>query len=235
MKPEEFGIFLSEQRKKNNLTQQQLADKLHVTSSAVSKWERGLSLPDISKFEDIAKVLDLSLLEVMQCRQGNAQINKKEIDKTIADTMKMSYCKGIRKAMIFITCLLSVILLIAAGSVGYQYALRPTKVNYGESQIFNRSQISEVIDLVKEETGRFEQVKLVSVSYGGDEATVKEAEYYNSISLLKKNLTDYMVFDVELYSPPFNMSGWRSGTYQWKWIMVQIEPGQWETLTYGHG
>ena len=43
MQPEEFGKFLSEQRKKNNLTQQQLADKLHVTSSAVSKWERGVS------------------------------------------------------------------------------------------------------------------------------------------------------------------------------------------------
>lgn len=235
MHPEEFGKFLIEQRNNNNLTQQQLADKLYVTSSAVSKWERGLSLPDISKFEDIARVFDLSLLEVMQCRQENNQINKEELDKTIADTMKMSYCKGIRKAMIFVACLLSVILLIAAGSVGYQYALRPTKVNYGESQIFNRSQISEVIDQIKEETGGFEQVKLVSVSYGGDEATVKEAEYYNSISLLKKNLTDYMVFDVELYSPPFNMSGWRSGTYQWKWIMVQIEPGQWETLTYGHG
>ena len=51
MHPEEFGKFLIEQRKNNNLTQQQLADKLYVTSSAVSKWERGLSLPDISKFE----------------------------------------------------------------------------------------------------------------------------------------------------------------------------------------
>jgi len=235
MQPEEFGRFLSEQRKKNNLTQQQLADKLHVTSSAVSKWERGLSLPDISKFEDIAKVLDLSLLEVMQCREESAQVNKEEIDRTIADTMKMSYGKGIRKAMIIVACVVSVILLIAAGSIGYQYALRPTRINYDESEMFDRKQIADVIDLIREETGRWQQVKLVSVSYGGDEATVKEAEYYNSISLLKKNLTDYMVFDVELYSPPFNISGWRSGTYQLKWIMVQIEPGQWETLTYGHG
>ena len=39
-----FGAFIAEQRKRQGLTQQQLAQALHVTDKAVSKWERGDSL-----------------------------------------------------------------------------------------------------------------------------------------------------------------------------------------------
>lgn len=43
-----IGKFIAECRKKQNLTQIQLAEKLNITDRAVSKWERGMSLPDIS-------------------------------------------------------------------------------------------------------------------------------------------------------------------------------------------
>lgn len=68
---EKFGEFLIEQRKKRNLTQKEIAKKIGVSTAAVSKWERGLCLPEISKFEDIAKVFDMTLAEVMQCKEGD--------------------------------------------------------------------------------------------------------------------------------------------------------------------
>ena len=43
-----IGKFICEKRKNLNMTQSELASKLHITDKAVSKWERGLSLPDIS-------------------------------------------------------------------------------------------------------------------------------------------------------------------------------------------
>ena len=45
-----FGAFIAELRRAEKLTQRQVADKLHVTDRAVSKWERGLSYPDVTLF-----------------------------------------------------------------------------------------------------------------------------------------------------------------------------------------
>ena len=49
MDAKKFGAFIAAVRKENNLTQLDLANKLHVTDKAVSKWERGMGLPDINK------------------------------------------------------------------------------------------------------------------------------------------------------------------------------------------
>ena len=48
MENNKIGSFILELRKEKGLTQQELGDKLFVTDKAVSKWERGLSLPDVS-------------------------------------------------------------------------------------------------------------------------------------------------------------------------------------------
>ena len=67
---EEFGPFMVEQRKKKNLTQTQLAEQLNVSTATISKWERCLCLPEVTKFNDIAKAFNLSLMEVMQCKEN---------------------------------------------------------------------------------------------------------------------------------------------------------------------
>ena len=43
------GSFIKELRKEKDMTQKQLADRLHITDRAVSKWERGVCAPDISR------------------------------------------------------------------------------------------------------------------------------------------------------------------------------------------
>jgi len=61
-----IGKFISERRKTINLTQNELAKKLHITDKAVSKWERGLSLPDISVLIPLAEILDISLYDLLR-------------------------------------------------------------------------------------------------------------------------------------------------------------------------
>ena len=52
-----FADVIVELRKEKGMTQQELADKLHITDKAVSKWERGLSYPDITSISKLANIL----------------------------------------------------------------------------------------------------------------------------------------------------------------------------------
>lgn len=52
-----FADIIVELRKEKGMTQQELADKLHITDKAVSKWERGLSYPDITSISKLANIL----------------------------------------------------------------------------------------------------------------------------------------------------------------------------------
>ncbi len=60
-----FGEFLCRKRKENGLTQQEFAGKLYVTESAVSKWERGVSYPDITLIHGICEALHITEHELL--------------------------------------------------------------------------------------------------------------------------------------------------------------------------
>ena len=60
-----IGKFIAECRKRNNLTQMQLAEKLNITDRAVSKWENGKSMPDSSIMLDLCNELKISVNELL--------------------------------------------------------------------------------------------------------------------------------------------------------------------------
>ena len=60
-----FGSFIKEKRISKNYSQKELAELLYVTESAVSKWERGVSYPDITLITDLCKVLEVSEKELI--------------------------------------------------------------------------------------------------------------------------------------------------------------------------
>ena len=64
MDAKSFGVFLAQQRKKQGFTQAELAEQLHVTDKAVSRWERGIGLPDINTLEPLANALQMTLIRV---------------------------------------------------------------------------------------------------------------------------------------------------------------------------
>ena len=70
-----FGDKLQKVRRENNITQEQLADKLNVTRQSVSKWESGLAYPDTEKLIQISKLFNVSLDELVN--DGN-DINKQK-------------------------------------------------------------------------------------------------------------------------------------------------------------
>ena len=60
-----IGKFIGECRKKKNFTQMELAEKLNITDRAISKWERGKSLPDASIMLKLCKLLEISVNELL--------------------------------------------------------------------------------------------------------------------------------------------------------------------------
>ena len=70
---EKIGPFIAQLRKEHQMTQRELAEQLHITDKAVSKWERGLSCPDISLLPSIAKILDVTTSELLDGRRGEEE------------------------------------------------------------------------------------------------------------------------------------------------------------------
>ena len=66
----EFGAFVAQNRIELGWTQRELADRLHVTDKAVSKWERGLSYPDVTLLEPLAEAFGMGVTELVSCRGG---------------------------------------------------------------------------------------------------------------------------------------------------------------------
>lgn len=65
MNPEKVGKFIKKIRKDNKLTQQKLADKYGVTYQAVSKWENGINLPEVTLIRQMSKDFDISVEDIL--------------------------------------------------------------------------------------------------------------------------------------------------------------------------
>ena len=85
MNQENIGKFIAECRKEKNMTQQELAEKIGVTDRAISNWENGRRLPDLSLISLVASELDVSVAELLNGRK----LNKEELEelKTTIDKL----------------------------------------------------------------------------------------------------------------------------------------------------
>lgn len=89
---EKFGMFLVQLRKESGMTQKELAEKLYVSDKAVSKWERGLSLPDIALLQPMGELLGVSVTELLsgQYIKEDQQLTVKEVEPLLTGALKMT-------------------------------------------------------------------------------------------------------------------------------------------------
>lgn len=83
-----IGRFIAERRKKANLTQAQLAEKLGITDRAVSKWETGRSLPDASLMLDLCGLLGINVNDLLSGEVVTVKNYDEKIEKTIIELAK---------------------------------------------------------------------------------------------------------------------------------------------------
>ncbi len=117
MNKERLGDFIGSERKNLGLTQRDLAARLHVTDKAVSKWERGLSYPDVTLLEPLAAALDLTVEELMACRRQAAK-GAEETMQSLLDISRDSVRQERRRSWQRLAAVL-VLLAVTAAVVAY--------------------------------------------------------------------------------------------------------------------
>ena len=121
MDQEKIGKFIAEQRKKQKLTQEELASMLGVSNRSVSNWENGKNMPDLSLFKELCEILNISINELLSGEKIN---NKKYQDKLTENIINLTIDSKKRllktiKRIILIIFLLFIILF--AGLCFYNY------------------------------------------------------------------------------------------------------------------
>jgi len=121
MNQEKIGKFIQEKRKNKNLTQQQLAEKLGITKNAVSKWERGLSLMDMSLLKPLSEILDVSIVEIINGEKIEEKEVKQKSSEAIVKTIKHSEDKEKKlKRKTIVKTLFIVFFIILVGLLIYK-------------------------------------------------------------------------------------------------------------------
>ena len=83
-----IGKFIAECRKQKNLTQVQLSEKLGITDKAVSKWERGIAMPDSSIMLELCDILGISVNELLSGERINMENNNQQNEQLLLDMAK---------------------------------------------------------------------------------------------------------------------------------------------------
>ena len=83
-----IGKFIAECRKQKGLTQMQLSEKLGITDKAISKWERGISMPDASIMLEVCGILGISVNELLSGEKINMENNDQKNEQLLLDMAK---------------------------------------------------------------------------------------------------------------------------------------------------
>lgn len=110
MNQEKIGKFILELRKEKNMTQQELANKIGVTDRAISKWENGRGMPDLSLLNPLCDVLNISINELLSGKRLDKKDYQEKLEENIINTLDYTD-KKIRKTKKSVMIILTVILI----------------------------------------------------------------------------------------------------------------------------
>lgn len=126
MNSELIGKFIQEERKKLNITQEELANMIHVSNKAVSKWENGKGMPSIDYIVLLAKTFNVSVTEILEGKRNNDNIKSHEevIVKSLKTNKKLFIVNVVLSILLGLSlCFLEALLYLAKVDAIYGYAI----------------------------------------------------------------------------------------------------------------
>ena len=122
----QFGAFLLELRKEKGYTQKQLAEKLNMSDKSVSKWERGICLPDVSVYMELCEILGISINEFLAGEDIDAEnVEKKSEDNIIQVTKDSKKKQKNLKSILAVVTTFAVIMVLVLGAVFVHKVMQP--------------------------------------------------------------------------------------------------------------
>lgn len=90
MNQEKIGKFIAIKRKEKKLTQEQLAEKLGVSGKSVSNWENGRNMPDLSLFNSLCSILDVSINDLLSGEEVDDANYRNKSEENIINAISYS-------------------------------------------------------------------------------------------------------------------------------------------------
>lgn len=125
MEKNKIGNYIASKRKEKGLTQVELGNILAVTDKAISKWERGLGLPDVMLLTNLAEALDTSVSNILNGEDNTKEVN---IDDKLERIKKEINNKNKKKTFFIIIISLLLISIVVINNISYGYSIK--KVSY---------------------------------------------------------------------------------------------------------
>ena len=135
MNQERIGRFIAELRKEKKLTQIDLANKLGITDRAISKWENGRGLPDLSLLTPLCETLGVSINELLSGSRLDKKDYQEKLEENIINTIDYTD-KKIKKTKKFFVIVLSIIVIMFIVSFMF-YGIDITRMRNNKPVIFS--------------------------------------------------------------------------------------------------
>ena len=135
MNQEKIGKFILDLRKEKNMTQNELADKLGITDRAISKWENGRGMPDLSLLMPLCEILGISINELLSGEKLNKQNYQEKLEENFINTIDYTD-KKIRKIKKVFIIILSIILTVIT-IIGILFAIDMNRIKNNKPVLFS--------------------------------------------------------------------------------------------------
>lgn len=121
-----IGKYIAGKRKALGMTQKQLAEKLNMSDKSVSKWERGICLPDVSVYMELCEILEISINEFLAGEDIDAEnVEKKSEDNIIQVTKDSKKKQKNLKSILAVVTTFAMIMVLVLGAVFVHKVMQP--------------------------------------------------------------------------------------------------------------
>ncbi len=196
MNQEKIGKYIAKKRKEKNMTQEEVASKLNITYKAISRWENGHGLPDISLMQPLCEILDITINELLNGKDANTQ-------EGILDYMKYQNKKNNKLLLIILLSLtIFIISILSLFFINNYKSIKVYKL-YGESEnfeykngLFIKSNINNILRegslIIKNTNIKKENIKKITLKCEDETiiSTNNINNYYNNINIEKNGYNE---------------------------------------------